>query len=117
MSDCPPGSDDVVLVRGPTGDGQGVDIVRKRGERLELGELRAAAEGKSLHGELVRLHARSAPGLYDVEVVYDTGAPRPPAPAAKARAHAGPARVATDEYRDGWERVFAQGTGSRSASN
>jgi len=73
VTERPPGrsDDDVVLVRGPTEDGQGVGIVRKRGEKLEVGELRAAAQGKPLQGELVRLHARAAPGLYDVEVLYD----------------------------------------------
>jgi len=101
-------SEDVVLLRGPTEDGEGIGIVRKRGARVETGELRPTAEGKPLHGELVRLHARTPPGVYDVEVLYDA---KPAAPGAAGgtasdKAHAGPARVATERYRDGWERVF-----------
>lgn len=96
-----------MLVRGPTEDGQGLGIVRKRGEKVQVGELRATAEGKPLQGELVRLHAREAPGLYDVEVLYDATTQAPaPATDVASRPHAGPARVTTDEYRDGWERVF-----------
>lgn len=108
MSDRPPGpkDEDVVLVRGPTDDGAGVGIVRKRGDKIDVGELRAAAEGKPLAGELVRLHARPAPGLYDVEVLYDAATPKEPAEDVAKPAHAGPARVTTERYRDGWERVF-----------
>jgi hypothetical protein len=100
--------EDVVLLAGPTEDGQGIGVVRKRGKRLDVGELRPSSEGKPVHGELVRLHARTPPGVYDVEVLYDATSEE----AASAggtpsdKAHAGPARATSDRYRQGWDRVF-----------
>ena len=93
---APAPPDDVVLPCGPTEDGHGVHVLRKRGERLEIGELRAAEEGKPLHGDLVRLSHREGTPLYDVETLHEL----------ERSPRGGPAQVATDKYRKGWESVF-----------
>ncbi len=80
-------------------------MLRKRGDRLEAGVVRAAAEGKPVHGELVTLKAREEPNVFDVEVLHDA---RPePTPTASER-RSGPAKVASDDYRRGWGRLFAK---------
>jgi hypothetical protein len=101
-------SPDVVLVGGPSEDGQGVSILRVRDDRVEAGELRPAAEGKPIVGELVKLTPREEhQRLFDVEVL----ARGPRATSTDARAprsvpHKGPPRVASSSYRSGWERIF-----------
>lgn len=87
--------EDVLLVHSPTDDGRGWRVLRKREERLEIGAIRPAEEGKPIQGELVSLKQRAGTPLFDVEVQY-----APPRP------HAGPARVATDAYRSGWDAIF-----------
>jgi hypothetical protein len=96
---------DVVLPRGKTADGEGTQVIRARPGRIEAGEVRPLRDGKPLGaGEVVSLQQRpDAPALFDVKVEHVVeGA------AAKA-AHAGPAQVATPEYRESWERVFGAG--------
>lgn len=94
---------DVVFVRGPSDDGQGVNILRLREDRVETGELRAAKEGQPIHGELVKLEQRPEnERLYDVEVLAE--APKPPAMAARK----GPAKVVNEAYRDGWDQIFGK---------
>ena len=64
---------------------------------VEAGTMRPLDEGKPIHGEIVRLKPREeSPALFDVEVQHD------------ARPSTGrPAKVATDEYRKGWESIWA----------
>jgi hypothetical protein len=103
---------DVVLLGPPTADGGGVHVLRARNERVEAGELRPVQEGRPLVGELVNLRPRAdAPRLCDVTESWD-----PKDAAARGAldaqgAHKGPARVATNAYRDGWEHVFAKAPG------
>ena len=92
--------DDVVLVGEPTDSGSGVQVLRRRENRLELGELRTAQHGRPIHGELVRLKPRpESERLFDVEVLV---------PARTEREQGGPAQVATDAYRTNWDRVFGK---------
>ena len=102
---------DVVLLGPPTGDGEGVHVLRAREDRIEAGEVRPMKDGAPIHGEVVKLTPREgAPGVCDVEVSY-----APPAVAA-ARASAqgaptrgkGPPKVATDDYREGWDEIFGK---------
>jgi len=91
---------DVVLVGGATEDGRGARVLRAREGRLETGEVRPMTEGRPLgRGEIVRLERRKdteAP-VFDVHVEHVLGAPTRPA---------GPAQVATEAYRESWERTF-----------
>ncbi len=91
--------DDVALVHGRTPDGEGLHVLRKRGDTLSLGEVRPLKEGKPIQGEVVKLKPREdMPLLCDVEVQH--------APAARG---AGPARVASSSYRSGWDGIWGKG--------
>ena len=89
---------DVVLVYGASDDGRGYEVLRQRGDQLQAGRLRPLHDGKSIHGEVVRLEPRKeSPALFDVEVQHD------------ARASTGrPAKVASEQYRKGWESIWAK---------
>ena len=104
---------DVVLLRGPTEDGEGMRVLRARDERIELGEVRPLKDGKPIAGEIVQLSPRAgAPALCDVEVVAKIA---PAAALAQVAAAApgvrdakGPAKVSSPAYRTSWERIFGQ---------
>jgi hypothetical protein len=104
--------DDVVLLHSPTESGDGVRVIRKRDETIELGELRPMREGQPIHGDVVRLKQREEHALlFDCEVMVPRPTPKeaaPPEPqkAAPHLAHKGPARVTSDAYRGGWEAIF-----------
>ena len=115
---------DVILLGGPSEDGQGVAILRMRDNRVEAGELRTAAPGKPIVGELVRLSRREeSERLFDVEVLarspYMTDSSSKPSPALPAAAalRKGPAKVASDAYRAGWEDVFGSKSSKPGAGN
>lgn len=89
--------EDVVLVYGQSEDG-GYGVLRQRDGEVEAGTMRPLDEGKPIHGEVVRLRPREeSPALFDVEVQHD------------ARPSTGrPAKVATEQYRKGWESIWAK---------
>ncbi|MGB5368683.1 MAG: hypothetical protein WBM75_11100 [Polyangiales bacterium] len=91
-------SDDLMLVYSKSNDGNGYNVLRRRGDGIEAGRVRPLDEGKPLHGEVVSLKARSeSPVLFDVEVHHD------------ARASTGrPAKVASERYRQGWDSIWAK---------
>jgi hypothetical protein len=130
---------DVVLVHGKTEDGKGAQVLRARPGRLEAGEVRAVESGRPLApgGQLVQLSPRGTPNLYDVKVEYEVpgaiAAASAPAlsqglasgagpgrtqakPPTAERPSGGPAQVATEAYRDSWERTFGARRG-RSMAN
>ncbi|HEX3854174.1 MAG TPA: hypothetical protein VHW01_24590, partial [Polyangiaceae bacterium] len=92
---------DVALIHGVTPDGAGLQILRARENRLELGAIRPLREGAPITGEVVTLRPRpNFPALCDVETHFKpVAAPSVPQESPAALAHAGPAQVATDEYR------------------
>jgi hypothetical protein len=94
---------DVVMLHGPTEDGEGVRALRARDDRIEVAELRRVKEGKPLTtGELVRLHPRvEAPFLCDVEVLLEKDR------TSDVPGHKGPPRVSSRTYRRNWESVFS----------
>jgi hypothetical protein len=103
-----PSSPDVALIHGVTPDG-GLQILRARENRLELGAIRPLREGAPITGEVVTLRPRANfPALCDVETHFkppsapsDTQQPRAALP------HAGPAQVATDDYRRNWDAIWS----------
>lgn len=103
---------DVAVVCGISDDGQGIEIIRKRGERFETGTVRRLEQGKPIHGEVVRLKPREhSPLVCDVEVEV-------PAPARSTPAvTSGPAQVATETYRKNWDAIYGAGRKSRSMLN
>jgi hypothetical protein len=77
-------------------------VLRKRGDTVEMGALREVESGKPLHGEVVKLQRRAEhPLLFDVDVLADA---RPKGVLTRS----GPAQVATEAYRDGWDLVFGR---------
>lgn len=109
---------DVVLIHGVTEDGKGLNVLRARDERVEVGQVRPLEEGKPLAGDVVRLKPRpEAPWLCDVEtelaVKRNTAMAKrssPRAPQASAAESAprrhGPPQVASDAYRRNWDAIW-----------
>ena len=103
MSDETEEHEDVALVLGASEETGEVAILRKRDEQLEAGILKKAEDGKPLSGDLVRLRAREASPLFDVETIYEA-----PKRSPRRKRTPGPAQVSTDRYRRGWDRLFAK---------
>jgi hypothetical protein len=100
---------DVVLPYAPTDDGKGVRVLRAREDSVEAGEVRPAADGQPLHGELVRLKPREdAPALCDVEVLHDARPKKDDAIEAAPQKRSRPAQVATNQYREHWTQIFGE---------
>jgi hypothetical protein len=96
---------DLALVFGPSADGEGFNILRRRAgsEAVEAATLRPLREGRAITGEIVHLEARAeAPFLFDCETDEELSTTRAP------KLLAGPAQVATDEYRRGWDAIWGQ---------
>ena len=99
----PSSKQDVLFVHSPSEKGDGLRVIRKREDTIEVGELRPVQEGKPLHGDLVKLSPRPEnERLFDVEVLV----PRPQALSPAPKGHAGPAMVANEAYRENWEAIF-----------
>ena len=98
---------DVAAVCGK--DAQGVYILRRRSEDgpVEAGVVRPLVEGKPIAGEVISLRPRpDLPFLFDVK----TEVPAPEAPVAAEPAPHGPAQVASDSYRRGWDAIWGPRT-------
>lgn len=106
------GSQDVVIVHGRTEDQQGLKVLRARPERIELGEVRPLKDGQPLAGDIVQLKPRSgAPWICDVETQFSSSELRSGSASGKAAPkHPGPARVATDAYRENWDAIWNRGS-------
>jgi hypothetical protein len=93
---------DVAFIHGRTPDGEGLSLIRRREDRLEVGTARPLKDGVPLEGEVVTLKQRAdAPLLYDVKVEYDARTQ-----ATQSTGHKGPPKVASDEYRANWDRIW-----------
>jgi hypothetical protein len=99
-----PADFDVVLPQGPTEDGRGVKMIRLRPEGPSTGVFYPVEEGKPLQpgADVLKLsRRRGALPLFDVETVFSAAeAAEPP--------RAGPPKVVSDAYRDGWDAVFGR---------
>ena len=104
---------DVVIVHGVTEDGGGLEVLRLRNQRIEVGALQKLEHGRPIQGEVVRLRPRpSCPLICDVDVEVaerrriplETSAAEP-APS-NGDTRRGPAQVASDRYRTGWDLIF-----------
>jgi hypothetical protein len=99
----PAPSGDVALVFGR--DQHGTHILRRRSEQapIEAGVLRPLREGKPIDGEVVTLSPRA-----DAPMVFDVKSELPDPHAGVRTAGDGPAQVATDAYRKGWDAVWGR---------
>jgi hypothetical protein len=94
---------DVALIHGKTAEGD-LRIIRKRDDRLELGMVRPLTHGAPITGEVVSLTPRPEfPLLCDVKVELEA---QRAAKDIAAPARHGPAQVATDAYRQNWDRIW-----------
>ena len=93
---------DVVLVHSPTPDGGGVNVLRARRQGLEVGTMRPLAEGRPIHGEVVKLTQRpETPLLYDVET--ELPHPEPSAePNGESVTEPNEARASSGPRREPW---------------
>ena len=92
---------DVAIVCGK--DEQGLHILRRRSEDapIEAAVIKPLAEGRPITGEVISMRPRQdLPFLLDAKTEIEA-----PAPAA-ARATSGPAQVASDSYRSGWDAIW-----------
>ncbi len=102
-------------MHGRTADGA-LQFLRKKGDELSAGELRPVEEGKPLRGNLLRLRPRAeSPLVADVEEEIVITAPG--AADRSATERTGPARVATDSYRKGWEGLWGARSKRKSQIN
>jgi hypothetical protein len=94
---------DVALIHGRTPDGEGLRIIRRREDRIELGAARPLKEGMPIQGEVVTLTPRAeSPLLCDVKVEFDAR----PESAREVRAAQGPPKVASEQYRTNWDLIW-----------
>ncbi|HVZ86335.1 MAG TPA: hypothetical protein VHG72_05165 [Polyangia bacterium] len=103
---------DVAAVLGK--DERGLHIIRRRSEDgpIEAGIVQPLQEGKPISGEVISMKRRpDLPFLFDVktEVASHASSEAPEAEPATD----GPAQVATESYRRGWDAIW----GGRSRSN
>lgn len=103
-------SEDVVLLYRATPDGRGYDVLRKRGELLQMGVIRPLEEGKPISGEVVELVQRGDSPLFDVKVRFAADQPKKPPPAL-ADVRGRPPRVASDDYRRNWDAIWKRPSG------
>jgi hypothetical protein len=86
-------------------DEQGLHILRRRSEDgpIEAGVLKPLEEGRPITGEVMSMRPRKDfPFLFDVKTELES-----PAPATtSARAINGPAQVASNSYRSGWDAIW-----------
>lgn len=104
MDDDSRSDSDIALIQGKTPDGEGLRVIRKRRERIELALVKPLEQGVPITGEVVSLKPRPEfPLLCDVKVELE--APQA-ADVATRPAHGGPAQVATDRYRENWDKIW-----------
>jgi hypothetical protein len=103
-------------------DEDGVHILRRRTEDgpIEAGVAQPLVEGRPITGEVISMHRRDdLPFVFDVKTELEgpraDGRPTdgPPAPAASD----GPAQVATDSYRRGWDAIWGRRGAARGSVN
>jgi hypothetical protein len=98
-------SRDVALVLDRSEDNEGYHVLRQRGEDrpLEVGTIRPLKEGHPIEGEVVSLKPRKdAPFLCDVKTELADQKE------ARRLTSDGPAQVATEDYRRGWEAIWGK---------
>ena len=91
----------------PTSDGKGLIVVRRTDGKESLCAIAPAVDGKPIAPGSQLIYARQRPGtrMADVEVLYDPAA----SAAAEPSGRSGPAKVATDAYRSGWDLIWGKG--------
>lgn len=66
------------------------------------GVVRTVKQGEPIHGDALLAEPTGEPGKFKVVDRFDGAT----APSATKAAGSGPAQVASEDYRDGWDRIF-----------
>jgi hypothetical protein len=101
-------SRDVALIFDRTEDREGFHVLRRRDEDhpVEVGTIRPLREGKPIDGEVVSLRPNAdMPLLCDVKVELPD----------RRGTSDGPAQVASEDYRRGWDAIWGGGSKTRSS--
>ena len=110
---------DVALVVGRTPDQRGYHIMRRRSEDhpVEVGTVMPMREGEPIEGEVLSFRPRKdLPFLHDVKVQFDARELANKEPSGQGQEANGPAQVASNEYRRGWDLIWgARERGGRPA--
>ena len=96
---------DVAAVFGK--DERGLHILRRRAKdgEIEAGIVQPLVEGKPVSGEVITLRRREdIPFLFDVKTEWAEPTTAEPTESSTS----GPAQVATDSYRRGWDAVWGR---------
>jgi hypothetical protein len=97
--ECPGKGKDLVRLGDPVGERVCPFIRHKADCSIQTGFLRKARDGEPLSAGAVQLGNPQGDGVYEV---LDEVAP------VVALDHSGPAQVASDAYRDGWDGIFGK---------
>jgi len=102
---------DVAMIVDRTEDNEGFQILRRRSAdaAVELGTMRPLREGKPIDGEVVSLRQRE-----DIPFVYDV---KTEVAVERRGTSDGPAQVATDDYRRGWDAIWGTRAGRAARPN
>lgn len=94
----------------PADEGEGFKVLRKRAQsdEVEAGVIRPLKEGRAIHGEVVRMKARPESAVvFEMETDKELSSPPEP-PEARDAERGGPAQVATEKYRQGWDGIWGR---------
>jgi len=87
---------DIVFVHGKSEGGR-YQVIRQRDQQIEIGEMATVREGQPILGDLVKLHPlEQHERLFACETIASS----------PVREEQGPAQVASEAYRKGWEAIF-----------
>ncbi len=114
---------DLAIILGRAEGTDGLQMLRRRaeGSPVEFGQIRPLQEGKPIDGEVLSLRQRAdVPFVYDVKTELPD--PRPEAQQLAATdaarlAGGGPAQIATDSYRAGWDAIWGHATIDKKSLN
>jgi hypothetical protein len=104
---------DVAVVCGK--DENGVHILRRRSEDgpIEAGIAQPLTEGKPITGEVISMRRRKdLPFLFDVKTEIESSGS-----GSDSETTDGPAQVATDSYRKGWDAIWGRKRRAAPAGN
>jgi hypothetical protein len=109
---------DIAVVCGK--DEHGLHILRRRSEDgpIEAAVAQPLTEGRPIRGEVISMRQREdVPFVFDVKTELETGEPAA-GHAEGAETKDGPAQVATNSYRAGWDAIWgSRPRGTRDRAN
>jgi hypothetical protein len=83
----------------------GIRGIYKDDKGVSLREFRPVEEGKPIMGELAKLTPREESRLMDAEIM---SLPSTPVAPTSTTGHEGPAKVNSEAYRQGYDRIFGK---------